>query len=70
MRIISNKRTVALKAHSVRLWIASVLCMLGVVGDNWQFAEGFLPIGQGWFLALGIIFGLAGLIGRFVDQDL
>jgi hypothetical protein len=70
MRLIHNKRAVALKAHSVKFWLLSVLCMLGVLGDNWQLAQGLLPIGDGWFAVLGIVFGLAGLAGRFLDQDL
>ena len=70
MRLIKNKRAVALKAHSVKFWGLSVLCLFGVVGDSWSLFQGVVPISEGTFALLGLGFGLAGLAGRFVDQDL
>jgi hypothetical protein len=70
MRLIHDKRAVALKAHSVKLWALSVLCSLGVVSDSWQLFQDLLPISQINFALLGLAFGIAGLVGRFIDQDI
>lgn len=70
MRLIKNKRAVALRAHSVKFWALSILCLLGVVGDSWALFQDVLPIPPLAFAVLGLAFGLAGLAGRFIDQDL
>ena len=70
MRMISNSKAVALRAHSVKFWGLSVLCLLGVVGDSWSLFQDVLPLSQTTFALLGLGFGLAGLAGRFIDQDL
>jgi hypothetical protein len=70
MRLIRNRSAVALRAHSVKFWTLSVLCILGVVGDSWQLFQDLLPISQINFALLGLAFGIAGLVGRFIDQDI
>ena len=70
MRLIRNSNAVALRAHSVKFWGLSVLCLFGVVGDSWSLFAGLLPISPLAFAVLGLVFGLAGLAGRFIDQDL
>lgn len=70
MRLIKNSRAVALRAHSVKFWLAAVFCLLGVVGDSWSLFQGIVPISEGAFAVLGLGFGIAGLAGRFIDQDL
>lgn len=70
MRFISNRRSVALRAHSVKFWALAVLCLLGVVGDSWSLFQDVIPIAPLEFALLGLGFGLAGLVGRFIDQDL
>jgi hypothetical protein len=70
LRLISNRRAVALRAHSVKFWAASLVCLLGVIGDSWALFQGLLPIPPLTFAILGLLFGIAGLVGRFIDQDL
>jgi hypothetical protein len=70
MRLLPNSRTVALRAHSVKFWALSVLCLLGVIGDSWSLFAGILPLSPLAFALLGLVFGIAGLAGRFIDQDL
>jgi hypothetical protein len=70
MRLIRNRRAVALRSHSVKFWLAAVFCLLGVVGDSWQLFQGMVPISEGAFALLSLAFGIAGLAGRFIDQDL
>jgi hypothetical protein len=70
MRLIANRRAVALRAHSVKFWALSVLCLLGVIGDSWSLFQGILPLSPLTFALLGLVFGIAGLAGRFIDQDL
>jgi len=70
MRLIRNRKAVALRAHSVKLWGAAVLCLLGVVSDSWSLFQGVIPLSEGTFAILGLAFGIAGLVGRFIDQDL
>jgi hypothetical protein len=54
----------------VKFWALSVLCLLGVIGDSWSLFQGILPLSPLAFALLGLGFGIAGLIGRFIDQDL
>lgn len=70
MRLVRNRKALALRAHSVKLWLLSILCILGVIGDSWQLFQDLLPISQINYALLGLAFGLAGLVGRFIDQDL
>ena len=70
MRLIRNRKAVALKAHSVKFWALSILCLAGVIGDSWSLFQDVLPIPPLAFALLGLLFGIAGLIGRFIDQDL
>jgi len=70
MRLIPNKRVVAIRAHSVKFWVLSILCLAGVIGDSWALFQGLLPIPPLAFAILGLVFGIAGLVGRFIDQDL
>jgi hypothetical protein len=70
MRLLPNSKTVALRAHSVRFWFLSILCLLGAIGDSWALFQGLLPIPPLVYAILGLVFGIAGLAGRFIDQDL
>jgi hypothetical protein len=71
MRLIRNRKAVALRAHSTRAWAAALFFgFVGVLGDSWQFFDGLLPIPPLMFAGLGLTFGVLGLIGRFIDQDL
>lgn len=71
MRLIRNRKAVALRAHSVRAWAAALIFGLCcILGDGWQYFDGLLPISPLAFAVLGVAFGAVGLIGRFIDQDL
>lgn len=71
MRMIRNRRAVALRSHSVRFGVLSFLFeLIAGLADNWQTLDGMLPISQGWFAGLGIGFLAVAILGRFIDQDL
>lgn len=71
MRIIQNPGKVARRAHSVRAWALAIFFgFAGVLGDMWQAFDGVLPLSPAAFAILGLVFGMLGLIGRFIDQDL
>lgn len=71
MRLIRNRKAVALRAHSVRAWAVAILFGLcGILGDSWQYFDGLLPMPPLAFALLGVAFGAVGLVGRFIDQDL
>jgi hypothetical protein len=71
MRLIPNSRAVALRSHSVRFGAAAFIFELfGVIGNVWGYFEGLLPISPLTFAIIGLLLGLIGLAGRFVDQDL
>ena len=71
MRLIKNSRAVALRAHSVRFGVAAFLFELyGVLGNVWGFFQGLLPLSPLAFAIIGLLLGIIGIAGRFVDQDL
>lgn len=71
MRLIRNRKAVAMRAHSVRAWAAALIFgFCGVLGDSWQYFDGLLPMPPLAFAILGVAFGAVGLIGRFIHQDL
>jgi len=69
MRAIHNWRAVLARAYSVHFGIAAALFWVIVaLSDVWPLFDGLLPISQGWFAALGLIFSLVSVFGRFVKQ--
>jgi hypothetical protein len=69
MKMIPNWKAVICRAYSVHFGALSFLFMfLGVVGDFWPLFEGLIPIPPLTFAVLGLVFGLFGLVGRFIPQ--
>jgi hypothetical protein len=69
MTLIPNWRAVLCHAYSVHFVAVSILFgLLDVVANFWTLLDGLLPISSAWFAALGLAFGFAGLVGRFIPQ--
>jgi hypothetical protein len=69
MRLIPDARRVLCHAYSVHFVAVSIFFgAFDVIANFWTLFDGLLPISRGWFAVLGIVFGLAGLVGRFIPQ--
>ncbi|TPM58962.1 hypothetical protein FJ959_08800 [Mesorhizobium sp. B2-2-4] len=69
MRLIPEWRRVLCHAYSVHFVAVSLFFgALDVIANFWTLFDGLLPISRGWFAVLGTVFGIAGLIGRFIPQ--
>ena len=69
MRLIDEWKDVLLRAYSVHFWALSFVCgALDVLGNCWPLFAGLLPVPPLAFAILGLLFGIAGLIGRFIPQ--
>lgn len=69
MRLVPNWRRVLCRAYSVHFAALSFLCGLAdVLANFWSLFAGILPIPPLTFAILGLVFGVAGLIGRFIPQ--
>lgn len=67
--LIPNWRVVICRAYSLHFGaLAFVFALLGTIGDFWTLFAGLLPIPPLAFAILGLVFGLAGLVGRFIKQ--
>jgi hypothetical protein len=70
MRLIDNWRAVLCRSYAVHFGALAFLFELcGTIGSYWSLFAGVLPMPPLVFAIVGLVFGILGLIGRFIHQQ-
>lgn len=69
MRLIDNWWAVLCHSYAVHFGaLAFVFYLCGTIGSYWSLFAGLLPMPPLVFAIVGLVFGILGLIGRFIPQ--